>query len=1065
MLASFNIVKAQEQCGTTLDSASLAKQLSLNADWQKIKANTRNMKQYGASTSLVPMQIHIIRASDGSGGISAVDAQAGFDKLNEYYINASIHFYQCSAINYIDSDTYYDYDRTEMDALDAAHSVANVVNVYIAFSATSGGSSICGHAQFPGGLDFVMLEIDCFKNGSTLAHEVGHYLGLLHTHETAYGAEAVDGSDCLVDGDLLCDTPADPNLSGVVDPEGCGYIGVATDENGDTYAPSVTNVMSYATRACRYEMTEDQLDKMLWTLQNQRAYLTCTPPVLEAFFYTNPEQTCSSTKEIAFYNASKGSVTSYAWNFGDGVGTSASESPSYTYASKGVYTVTLTVGDGATTDDYTMNVVVGAVALPYLNDFEAGASSLDQFEKSLSMKNSATVDAAAAESGSYGLVLEGPPTFESPYFETPTSATAFETLWNPYYKAELTLCVNATYYKNLQLEFDKKQLYGFNTNYTNFRITVNGSIVGSVYQVVSDETSFSHITVDLSAYDGQIITIGFEGSHKYDKDYQTTNGNATFIDNIEITATPTANIWNGSVSTDWNIAGNWDAASVPTSADTAVVPIDPSNQPHVTLAYGTPAQCADLNVESGATLTIDAGKALTASGNADNEGTIIVKADATGIGSFIDNGTITGSGTFSMEQYVTGAGGATPNGLFYYVSSPTASATSNVYSAAGTDKLWSANESTQSYPEITNNSTSLNVAEGYVARLGATGTKTLTGGKFNTGATSASGLSRTGTIGATRGYNLVGNPYPSTVSWDDATKTNLETTMYYRTNNGSSMLMDTYNASGGIGTNNNGGGAVTGDIPPTQAFWVRVDADGNTGQLDFSNAMRSHGAAVGIYKMESEEGTIRIALSNGSVSDEQIIMFNSSAQDVYDDYDSQKFWAKNAPQLYTTLGEDTLTINGLNSYVTNPTVLLGMKVPSQGNYTLNATSITFTETPVYLEDKELKVFQNLNTTPIYSFNSDAGNIGNRFALHFSKLTGINEVENNISVFAASNTIYVNLSKPETGQITVLDMSGRIVHSQSINADHTTLNPNTASGIYVVRVETSTQTIARKISLQ
>jgi hypothetical protein len=545
----------------------------------------------------------------------------------------------------------------------------------------------------------------------------------------------------------------------------------------------------------------------------------------------------------------------------------------------------------------------------------------------------------------------------------------------------------------------------------------------------------------------------------------TTDGGCSTDYTVTINIAPIH--WNGSVSTDWNNSGNWSSAAVPTALDNVVIPSAPSNQPHVTLAPGTPAVCADLTIESGATLTVDAGKALTVIGDTDNEGTILVKADATGIGSLITEGTVTGAGSFQMEQYLTGSGGATPDGLFYYVSSPAVGATASSYAVASGNKLWSADETTQSYAQITDGSTVLNATEGYVARMGSTGAITFDGSSFNTGNQSASGLTRTGTTELNRGYNLVGNPYPSTVSWDAATKTNLEPSMYYRTHQGSSMLYDTYNAVGSIGTNNNLGGAVTGAIPPTQAFWVRVDFDGNTGQLDFANAMRSHGTLSGIYRMAAEEGTVRIALSNGTNSDEEIIFFDPSAQDGYDAYDSQKFWAgASVPQIYTSIGIDSLVINGLSSIATNPTVDLGVKLPAAGEYTFDATSITLNEN-VHLEDRYLGIFQDLNTEPTYAFTSSvAGNIPTRFALHFGMaVTGIEDGQVMKSRVYTSNGNQLNIilsENIENGNVQVLDMVGRIVRSANLNASRTTLDMNTATGVYLIRVETEKGTDTHRI---
>ena len=531
-------------------------------------------------------------------------------------------------------------------------------------------------------------------------------------------------------------------------------------------------------------------------------------------------------------------------------------------------------------------------------------------------------------------------------------------------------------------------------------------------------------------------------------------------------------LWTGTTSTDWNTASNWSPAAVPGSNDTIQITSAPGNQPHVTAAPTSPAVCSDLILRSG-TLTVDAGKALTVNGNTTNNGIILVKADATGIGSLITQGTISGSGASKMEQYLTGSGGATPNGVFYYVSSPVNGNYIYDYNVDGDDKLWTANESTQSYTQQTVGAVSMVPTVGYVARMGSTQTITFNevdqNIHFNTGNQSASGLTRTGTTAVNRGYNLVGNPYPSTVSWDDASRTNLETTLWYRTHQGTTMLYDTYNSSGMVGTNNNGSGAVTGAIPPTQAFWVRVNADGNTGSLSFDNADRSHGSLAGIYKTEAEEGTIRMSVSNGSVSDETILLFNAAAQDGFDDFDSQKFWAgASVPQLYTTVGTDSLVINGLSSTLTNPTVPLGVKLPTQGNYSLNANSISVIGENVHLEDTYLGIFQDLNVEPNYAFTSAAGNIGDRFVLHFGMAAvGIEDGQAMNSRVYTSNGNQLNIilsENTEKGSVEVLDMTGRVVYTSNLNALRSTINLNASTGVYLIRVETEKGTDTHRVIL-
>jgi hypothetical protein len=106
---------------------------------------------------------------------------------------------------------------------------------------------------------------------NTLTHEVGHCLGLYHTHETGLGYEKVDRvggcTNCESAGDLLCDTPADPGLDIMGLMNNCTYVGALMDGCNDPYTPDPMNIMSYAPGNCTSYFTEGQGD---------RAYLIAT---------------------------------------------------------------------------------------------------------------------------------------------------------------------------------------------------------------------------------------------------------------------------------------------------------------------------------------------------------------------------------------------------------------------------------------------------------------------------------------------------------------------------------------------------------------------------------------------------------------------------------------------------------------------------------------------------------------------------------------------------------------------------------------------------------------------
>ncbi|MFZ4726246.1 MAG: beta strand repeat-containing protein, partial [Paludibacter sp.] len=492
-----------------------------------------------------------------------------------------------------------------------------------------------------------------------------------------------------------------------------------------------------------------------------------------------------------------------------------------------------------------------------------------------------------------------------------------------------------------------------------------------------------------------------------------------------------------------------------------------------------------VTVAPRAKLTLNSSKTLTT-------GSLTLQSDATGTGTFVDENTdggLTVTGTASVQQWLTGKTGTSTRGL-WYISSPVSAATAAVFDVAfvspNKNNMTRYDETVPGYvTQFSDNATALTPGVGYVTQIGgadaaytfstSTGSNTA---KLNTGEVTIP-VTRTGTSAGKRGFNLVGNPYPSYLDWKNAgnTKDNLRSTIWYRVYTGSTMTFDTYD--GTTGTNNNNNGAVTQYIAPMQAFWVKVNADNDVATLKFVNAARSNtditrptNKLKAPAQKTTEPQIVRLRVSNGTNSDEAILVADANATDAFDTYDAEKMSNDNSaiPEIYTLADSQELVINHLNDFAINKQVALGFRPGTNNTFSIvaNEVSNVDAQTKVILIDKlQNNTEFDLTNGTAYTFSADATPTADRFVIAFRApgvATNLSNA-NNVNIFVyknANNQITINQNSAEVGIVTVCNAIGQKLVSMPTTGTITVIRKSFGSGVYFVTVNTAGSKSTQKI---
>ncbi len=531
---------------------------------------------------------------------------------------------------------------------------------------------------------------------------------------------------------------------------------------------------------------------------------------------------------------------------------------------------------------------------------------------------------------------------------------------------------------------------------------------------------------------------------------------------------PSTNVitWTGNTDFDWNESGNWSGNVAPTQAYDVVIP-NVGNDPVVNQNPDNPATCKNLTIQSGAVLSVAAGKALTVAGVLNNNAgnaALILKSDATGTASLIHE---TSGVSATIERFTpmyVGAAG------WHDISSPVAAqairpgfvpnenpipGSNDFYKFDEIQNLW-----INTKDDIGNWNSSFEdgfvVGRGYNVAYAENETKSFAGelsvGDFTFNGSTIPAITYTADGGI--GWNLMGNPYASALDWNLCSKTNIDASVY------------AYDGDAGQYVSWNGSiGALDGGIiPPMNAFFIKASANP---ELTIPNSSRVH-TSTNFYKDKTfVKDLLVLKVEGNGFSDQTYIHFNENATLDFDqNLDAYKLLGiSEAPQLYTKVGDSKLSINVLPYTSEEMVIPLGLNVGQENEYIIKVSDNTYWETvDISLKDLETGNIYNLKTNNSISINQSS-TIPDRFLLLINGATYIEENirDNSIEIYSYGNQILIKSDEPYEVQVSVFNLLGQSILHRTMTGSETLSGLDT--GFYLVVVTTEKATKTKKVFIR
>lgn len=565
---------------------------------------------------------------------------------------------------------------------------------------------------------------------------------------------------------------------------------------------------------------------------------------------------------------------------------------------------------------------------------------------------------------------------------------------------------------------------------------------------------------------------------------KTLTANTTLAGNLTINGSNTLN----SNGFDITVAGNWTNSGTFTASVGKTVTFNGTSAQSVSNSSGT-TTFKGLTINNTAGVTLTSGtyildEVLTITDGTFNTGgrpfTMSSTATQTArIAPITGTGAI--AGNFIIQRFITAR-----DTTFADFSSPVQSSTfldwdnelpaisyiSNPPGAEASAATY--DEMADTYVAITSSGTSLNAGQGFEVFLsGDFSYASLPNTTMNTiGVPNQGDFDLSTTVSNTvQGWNLVGNPFASSISWASV-----------------------YTASGGAGSGMydfiemydytiqdwNGYTSADGiEIGATQGFWVYGLSGPMTLMIPESSKTTSSNSSIKNAAIIQPYFNLKLSNVSSNCAHNFKVAATDIASDGLDNKDIpfRPSLNKATPQMYCEVDGKKVNINNFNSSNDNFSIPLKTKVTVSGSYKIDASGFDFVDyTCIKLQDNLTGKIIDLEGNG-YCFTMNSTDNPDRFILLFSKdencksaaiaASPIVDFNNQIEVLPTQggNVINFNLSEPVIANISVRNVLGQtIVETLSVNASNQSVNinlPEGFSGLYFINIESEKDSITKK----